>query len=104
MTTIHSLTDLDGSPHANVFPEAEPKTIRLTLDAGERVDPHRHPGRKIVFYLVEGAIDLHLDENTFELTAGDVARFDGDREISPVASRDSTALIVLAPASGTGSG
>jgi len=101
MTTINSLADLDGSPHANVFPEAEPKTIRLTLGAGERVAPHRHPDREIVFYLLEGGIDLHLDEDTFELTAGDVARFDGDQEISPVASEDSTALIVLAHASET---
>jgi quercetin dioxygenase-like cupin family protein len=102
MTTIQSLTDLDGSPHANVFPEAEPKTIRLTLEAGKRVDPHRHPDREIVFYLLEGAIHLHLDEDTHELTGGDIARFDGDREISPVASEDSIALIVLAPASGAG--
>lgn len=101
MTTIHSLTDLDGSPHANVFPETEPKTIRLTLDAGERVDPHRHPDREIVFSLLEGGIDLHLGEETFELTEGDIARFDGDREISPVASENSTALIVLAHASET---
>jgi len=102
MTTIQSLTDLDGSPHANVFPQAEPKTIRLTLDAGERVDPHRHPGREIVFYLLEGGIDLHLGEDTFELAEGDIARFGGDQEIAPVASKQSTALIVLARASETG--
>jgi len=101
MTKIQSLTDLDANPHANVFPGTEPKTIRLTLGAGEQVDPHRHPNREIVFYLLEGGIDLHLDEDTFELTAGDVARFNGDQEISPVASADSTALIVLAHASGT---
>jgi hypothetical protein len=33
MATLHHLSDLDGTPHANVFPDAEPKTIRLTLDA-----------------------------------------------------------------------
>jgi quercetin dioxygenase-like cupin family protein len=102
MTTIRSLTDLDGRPHANVFPDAEPKTIRLTLDAGERVDPHRHPERTIVFHVLEGAIDLQLGADTFELADGDIAHFDGDREISPVASEDSTALIVLAPATGGG--
>jgi len=96
MTTIHSLADLDGSPHANVFHGAEPKTIRLTLEADERVAPHQHPGREIVFHLLEGEIDLHLGEDTVELSEGDIARFDGDQEISPVASEDSTALIVLA--------
>jgi len=101
MTTIRSLTDLDGSPHASVFPEAEPKTIRLTLDAGERVDPHRHPGREIVIYLLQGRITLQLGGDEFELTDGDIARFDGDQEISPVASEDSIAMIVLARASET---
>ncbi|QHS16488.1 cupin domain-containing protein [Halopenitus persicus] len=97
MATIRSLADLEGAPHANAFPSAEPKTIRLRLEAGERVDPHRHPDREIVAYLLEGAIDLHLDDEIHELEPGDVARFDGDREISPVARADSTALLVLAP-------
>jgi quercetin dioxygenase-like cupin family protein len=96
MTTIHHLDDLDGQPHANVFPDAEPKTIRLTLDAGEEVATHSHPDREIVFYLVDGAIALALDGETHELTAGDVARFDGDQDIAPAAVEDSTALIVLA--------
>lgn len=96
MTTIHTLTELDGQPHANVFPDAEPKTIRLTLDAGGEVAPHSHPDREIVFYLIEGTIELELDGETHELSAGDVARFDGDQEIAPHAVEDSTALIVLA--------
>jgi quercetin dioxygenase-like cupin family protein len=100
MTTIRSLTDLDGSPHANVFPEAEPKTIRLTLDAGEQVDPHQHPGRDIVFYVLDGAVDLHLGTETFEMKEGGIARFEGEHEISPVAIEDSVALIVLAPRTG----
>lgn len=96
MTTIHSLSDLDGTPHANVFPDAEPKTIRLTLDAGEEVAPHSHPDREIVFYLVEGEIELQLGDELHALTAGDVARFDGDQEVSPRAVEEATALIVLA--------
>lgn len=100
MTTIHSLDGLDGRPHANVFPDEEPKTIRLTLDAGDEVAPHSHPDREIVFYLAEGAIELELDGETHGLSAGDVARFDGDREIAPAAVEESTALIVLADRSG----
>ncbi|MFQ3284706.1 cupin domain-containing protein [Natronomonas sp.] len=96
MTTIHTLTELDGQPHANVFPDAEPKTIRLTLDAGGEVAPHSHPDREIVFYLIEGTIELELGGETHELSAGDVARFDGDQEIAPHAVENSTALIVLA--------
>lgn len=96
MTMIHTLDELNGHPHANVFPDAEPKTIRLTLDEGEEVAPHTHPDRDIVFYLVEGEIELQLGDRTHELTAGDVARFEGDQEIAPRAVQESTALIVLA--------
>lgn len=94
MTATEHLPDLDGAPHANVSPGAEPKTIRLALAADERVDPHTHPGRDVVLYLVEGTIDL--DDEQHSLEAGDVARFAGEREVSPVAREPSTALIVLA--------
>jgi len=96
VTTVRSLDDLEGEPHANVFPEDEPKTIRLTLAAGEDVPSHDHPDREIVLYLVEGAVELQLGEETHELAAGDIVRFDGDQEVSPRAVEDSTALIVLA--------
>lgn len=96
MTTIHSVTKLEGQPHANVFPESEPKTIRLTLDEGEEIAPHSHPDREIIFYLIEGQIDLKLEDKTYEITAGDIARFDGDQNISPRAVDPSIALIVLA--------
>lgn len=99
MTTVRTLGELDGKPHANVFPDAEPKTVRLVLREGEEVAPHTHPGREIVLYLADGAIELRLGDETHELAAGDVARFDGEREISPRAVEDSTALIVLAPRS-----
>ena len=101
MVTIESLERLDGTPHANVFPTDEPKTVRLTLSAGEQVDPHTHPGREVVLYLVEGELELRLGEDSHRVKAGDVARFDGDQEISPAATADSTALIVLARSGST---
>jgi len=96
VTAIRSLDDLEGEPHANPFPEAEPKTIRLTLTEGEEVPPHDHPDHEIVFYLIDGEIELQLGQETHAVTAGDLARFNGDQEISPRAVEDSTALIVLA--------
>jgi quercetin dioxygenase-like cupin family protein len=96
MTSIQTLADLEGQPHANVFPDEEPKTIRLTLSEGEEVPPHTHPGRDIVFYLIEGAIELQLEDQTYDMNGGDVTRFDGAQDISPRAIADSTALIVLA--------
>lgn len=91
------LDDLDGTPHANVFPGTEPKTIRLTLPEGESVPPHRHPDREIVLYLLDGDLELRLGEETLAVEPGDVVRFDGDQDISPHAVADSTALLVLAP-------
>lgn len=99
MTAIRTLNELDGQPHANVFPDAEPKTIRLTLDEGKGVASHSHPDCEIVLYLIEGMVELQLGDQTHELTAGDIAHFDGDQEIAPQAVEEATALIVLAPRS-----
>lgn len=96
MSTIRTLDEREGSPHANVFPDAEPKTIRLTLSAGESVPPHDHPDREIVLYVIEGTIDPLLGEDTHRVGAGEVARFDGAQDVSPEAVEDATALLVLA--------
>lgn len=97
MTAIRTLSELGATPHAKVFPDAEPKTVRLALAEGEAIPAHDHPDREIVLYVIEGAIELRLDDEVHELAADDVVRFDGDRQISPRAVADSVALIVLAP-------
>ncbi|MFC7041892.1 cupin domain-containing protein [Halonotius sp. GCM10025705] len=98
MTTVRTLSALDGEPHTRVFPNAEPKTIRLTLAADEEIPAHTHPDREIVLYLVTGKLELRVGEETNMVEAGDIARFGGDKAISPRAIEPSTALIVLAPA------
>ncbi|MFD1589160.1 cupin domain-containing protein [Halorientalis brevis] len=99
MADVATLSALTATPHANPFPGEEPKVVRLALDAGERVDPHRHPDRQIVCYLLSGRMELDLDEETHELAAGDLIRFDGRREVSPRGVEDCEALLVLAPRS-----
>lgn len=99
MTTVRTLSKLDGEPHVRVFPDVEPKTIRLTLAADEEIPAHRHPDREIVLYLLSGSIELRVGEETDTLAAGDIAQFDGEQEISPRAIEASTALLVLAPSS-----
>lgn len=96
MVHIKSLPELEGEPHANAFPSEEPKTIRLTLSEGEHVEPHAHPDREIVLYLISGSLELRLDGEPYQVTQGDVVHFDGAQDISPVAKADSTALLVLA--------
>ena len=95
-TEVVSLEDVDAEPHAVLFDD-EPKTIRLALSAGDEIATHSHPDRQIVFHVLSGDLVVSLDDETHELGPGDVARFDGDREISPRAREDSIALLVLAP-------
>jgi quercetin dioxygenase-like cupin family protein len=96
VTTVRSLSELEATPHANVFPEEEPKTIRLALEADEEIAEHAHPGREIILHVLSGRLDLRLGDESHEVAAGDIARFDGEQEISPRAIEESTALIVLA--------
>jgi len=97
MVSLQSLDELEGEPHAELFPDEEPQTIRLSLEEGEEIAPHQHPDRRIVFHQLSGAVDVTLGEETYELAPGDVVRFDGDQYVSPKAKSDSEALLVLAP-------
>lgn len=96
MPEFCSLDDLDATPHARPFPGEEPTVVRLSLAAGERVPPHRHPDRQVVCHVLTGEVELDLGEEAYDLSAGDLARFDGDQDISPRALEDSEALLVLA--------
>lgn len=96
MVETNSLDELTAAPHARPFEPGEPAVIRLQLDAGEQVDPHTHPEKRIVLYVRSGQLELTLDDETFSCGAGDIVRFDGRTEVSPRAIEDSEALIVLA--------
>ena len=89
--------DLEGAPHADAFPGREPKTIRLSLDAGERVPEHEHPDRTVLFHVLEGAVDVALDGDSHPVEAGDILRFEGESAVEPTAREDSVALVVAAP-------
>ena len=91
-----SLDELTATPHARPFNGGEPVVIRLQLDAGERVDPHTHPERRIVLYLRSGRLELDIADETQTIEPGDVVRIDGRRELSPKAIEASDALLVLA--------
>lgn len=99
MPELTSLTELDTAPHAEVFETRRPRTVRLQLDAEERVPPHTHPGTNIVLHLLTGQLELTVGSDTYELNPEDLIRFSGDQEVSPYAIEASTAVIVFAPAS-----
>ncbi len=92
-TDVSTLADLDDEPAATVFDE--PRTVRLHLDADQRLPPHSHPDRHVVFVALDGRFALDVGDETHDVQAGDVVRFDGRREVSPLAETESTALLVL---------
>ncbi|EMA41173.1 cupin domain-containing protein [Halobiforma nitratireducens] len=92
-TSLESLTE---TPHAVAF-ENDPRTVRLELEAEQRVPEHRHPESTVLFHVLSGDVALDLDGETYDLESGDLVRFDGDRTVSPYALEESTALVVLTP-------
>lgn len=91
-----ALADLEGTPHAEVFAD-QPRTVRLALAADERIPAHSHPDRHVLIHVVAGRLSVTIEEETYELGAGELLRFEGDREVAPTALEDSTALVVLVP-------
>lgn len=97
MVELTTLADLESTPHAPVFEGGEPRTIRLELDEDERVPAHSHPGTTVVIHVLSGRVALDLDDETHEVAAGQLVRFSGDRQISPLAREPTTGVVVLAP-------
>lgn len=98
MPEVTAITELEETPHAEVFEERAPRTVRLRLDADERVPAHRHPGTNVVLHLLSGHLELTLGEDVYDLEPDDVIRFDGGQDVSPYAVEPSTAVVVFAPA------
>jgi len=97
MPAITNLEALEATPHADVFEERSPRTVRLELDAGERIPPHRHPESRIVMHLLRGELELSLGGKVHVIEPNDSVRFRGDQEISPSAVEYSEALLVFVP-------
>ncbi|MFB6189772.1 MAG: cupin domain-containing protein [Halapricum sp.] len=89
---LDALTDRKKQP---LF-DADPRTVRVSLDAGGEIAEHSHPEADILFFVVEGSLELGLDEETYDLAGGEMVRFDGSRTISGTASEPTTAVVVLA--------
>lgn len=97
MPEITTLDELTKTPHAEIFEDHRPRSVRLQLDAGEHVPEHTHPGTNIVLHLVSGHLELSLDDETYDVNPGQLVQFSGKREISPHAIEPSTAIVVFAP-------
>lgn len=91
---------LDGTTHAEVFETTPPRTVCLSLDAGDSVPAHQHPESNVVIYVRSGALELTLEDDVHELDAGDAIRFDGAQAVSPAAVEDADAIVFFAPKTG----
>lgn len=99
MPEVTSLGELEKTPHAEVFERRQPRTVRLQLEANQRVPPHKHPDMNVVLHLLSGRLEVTLDDEQYDLAPDDLLRFSGDREVSPYAIEPSTAVVVFAPQS-----
>jgi len=88
---------LDSSASAKKQPlfDGSPRTVRVTLDEDGEIAEHNHPGTDILFFVVDGSLELTLDDEMYRLESGDIVRFDGQRMISGTASEPTTAVVVL---------
>lgn len=93
MIDVESLGSFDPDGRTPIF--ERPYTVVLGLQAGDSVPEHTHPGRDILFAVVDGSLTLTVGEQSQTLDAGDLARFDGDNGISVTADEDVRALVVL---------
>jgi quercetin dioxygenase-like cupin family protein len=98
MPAITNLAELEQTPHAEVFDDGSPRTVRLELAAGDQIPAHQHPGTSIVLHLLRGEVELELDGGAYALEPADVVRFSGDQDVAPRAIEDATALVVFSPA------
>lgn len=87
---------LAGDGRAALFDD--PKTVRLALDLGDRIPPHSHPDHTIVCLVVEGRLRVELDDEPTDLSANDLLRFDGGKDIAVEALSDARAVLFFAPA------
>lgn len=87
--------EVESATKRPVFTD-NPRTVRVSLDDGETIDEHNHPGTDIVFIVLDGAMELRLDDEPHDLSGGDLVQFDGERTVAGTAHESTTVIVVLA--------
>ena len=68
--------------HGQVVNNQDIMVVHLHLKEGETIPAHNHPGRQIFFTVVEGEVEVYLDEKeTYPLAPKKVLEFDGEARI-----------------------
>lgn len=76
------------------------RIIHLTLAPGQRLPPHRHPGREVILQALEGSVTLHLDEVGLELVAGQRTHLSGEVLLEPANDGKLPAAVLVTPVAG----
>lgn len=71
------------------------KVVRKKLDAGQSIPPHNHPGEDVLIQVTSGALKILLDDQPFEVQAGELVQFDGDLMVTLEATLDQTVFVVF---------
>ena len=62
--------------HGQVVNNQDIMVVHLHLKEGETIPPHNHPGRQIFFTVVEGEVEVYLnEEETYPLVPKKVYNF-----------------------------
>lgn len=70
------------------------RALLFTLEAGQGIPPHRHPGAAVVLAVLSGEIEVRM-QGTQTLQAGEVMTHDGNEAISLLARQPGQVLVTL---------
>lgn len=70
------------------------RALLFTLEAGQGMPPHRHPGAQAVLAVLSGEIEVRA-QTTQTLNAGEVLTHDGNEPISLLALQPGQVLVTL---------
>ncbi|WP_435064356.1 cupin domain-containing protein [Halobaculum sp. EA56] len=90
--------DADGGGPRTPVLGGDPRVVSVTLDAGETIPEHEHPGTRVLFLVRSGTASVTVAGSERTLDAGSVARFDGGDGVAVEAETDCAALVVLSEA------
>lgn len=79
-----------------VFNSDDLMVVHLHLEAGQKIQPHDHPGQEIFFTVVDGEVEVYLnEEETHVLQPKKVLNFKGEARISATALKESDVFVYL---------
>lgn len=79
-----------------VYEDEKTIVVKKSLVAGEAIQRHSHPGQRIFFTCVKGALSVTLaSSEVHEVSPGVSLTFIGDHSIEAVAKEDSEVFVTL---------